>query len=184
MNLSYLFCKLHHLQGLFFKLQMLRDLFALNGLEQSAQAVSRSLCLLHLPRQFPLFASTISCPNFTSKSFAHCYGKRRGFGSYATGFGSRALVTLSTIDTMHIRYHHHQRTIATSTDIEQRPHSSTTDYIKQRHLSRLGKRRLLFVGCSTLDPRFGSLCSEFASPFLDRLLFSTCYDYSRSRIYT
>ena len=113
-----------------------------------------------------------------------CYGKRRGFGSYATGFGSRALVTLSTIDTMHIRYHHHQRTIATSTDIEQRPHSSTTDYIKQRHLSRLGKRRLLFVGCSTLDLRFGSLCSEFASPFLDRLLFSTCYDYSRSRIYT
>ena len=70
------------------------------------------------------------------------------------------IIVITTIDTMHIRYHHHQRTIATSTDIEQRPHSSTTNYIGQRHLDSAND------DSSFLDVRISALDSVLFVPDL------------------
>ena len=75
----------------------------------------------------------------------------------ARAFSSPVLVTFSaivttTIDTTHIQYHHLRRTIAISTDIQQRLCILTTNYIEQRHLdSANDNSSLLGVRFSTLN---------------------------------
>ena len=114
---------------------------------------------------------------FISNNLRQFYGKRRGSGSYKVDFGSRGLVTLSTIDTTHIRYHHQRRTIAASTDIKQRPHSSTTKYTEQRHLDsanndssllddRLSTLDLVLFVPNSLHRSWFAYCSQFAATTL------------------